>query len=193
MTKIGLTGGIGSGKSVVSSLLDVLGVPVYEADTESKRLLDSSPLIRRELVGLLGESIYRDSGIDRKRLAAIIFTDLDMLKRVNAIIHPAVRLHFLDWVARQSVDICAIETAILFESGFHRFVDISVMVYAPLEQRIERTMLRDGASRDEVLCRITNQWSDEKKKTYADYILHNDGCQALIPQLTAFLAALRRV
>jgi dephospho-CoA kinase len=192
MTKIGLTGGIGSGKSVVSSLLRALGIPVYEADAESKRLIDASPLIRRKLTGLLGETICRDNEIDRKRLAAIIFTDPDMLKRVNAIIHPEVSFHFLDWVSRQSVDICAIETAILFESGFHRIVDISVMVYAPLEQRVERAMLRDGVSRDEVLCRINNQWPDEKKKVYADYILHNDGRRALIPQLIAFLAGLRQ-
>jgi dephospho-CoA kinase len=191
MTKIGLTGGIGSGKSVVSSLLEVLGVPVYEADAESKRLVDTSPLIRRELTGLFGESIYHDSGIDRKRLAAIIFNEPDMLKRVNAIIHPEVSRHFLDWAGRQIADMCAIETAILFESGFHRLVDISVMVCAPLEQRIERAMLRDGVSRDEILCRINSQWPDEMKKTYADCILHNDGRRALLPQLATLLAGLR--
>ncbi|MDR1645320.1 MAG: dephospho-CoA kinase [Tannerellaceae bacterium] len=194
MMKIGLTGGIGSGKSIVSSLLEVMGIPVYDADAGSKRLTITSPLIRQGLIGLFGETIYRGDAIDRKRLAACIFSDPEMLKRVNAIIHPEVSRHFLDWADRQtsSSGICAIETAILFESGFNRLVDLSLMVTAPLERRIERVMARDGATRDEVLHRIKNQWPDEVKKTYASYIIYNEERQALIPQLTAFLAGLRR-
>jgi dephospho-CoA kinase len=192
MIKIGLTGGIGSGKSVVSALLQVMGIPVYDADAESKRLAASSPSIRQGLIALLGASAYRAGTLDRRYLATRIFSDPELLRRVNALIHPEVSRHFLDWSDRQSGDICAIETAILFESGFSRLVDRSVMVYAPLELRIARTMLRDGLSRADVIRRIDNQWPDETKKTYASYIIYNEDNQALIPQLAALLAHLRR-
>jgi dephospho-CoA kinase len=191
MIKIGLTGGIGSGKSVVSSLLEALDVPVYIADTESKRLTQTSLSIREQLVSLFGETIYCGEEINRKRLASLIFNDAECLRKVNAIIHPEVNRHFLAWAARQTVPVCAIETAILFESGFNRCVDVCVMVHAPLELRIERVMSRDGISREEVLSRITSQLSDEEKKMYSDYVIYNDGKQALLPQVSAIIAALR--
>ncbi|MDR1344710.1 MAG: dephospho-CoA kinase [Tannerellaceae bacterium] len=187
MIKIGLTGGIGSGKSMVSSLLEVLGVPVYEADAESKKLTATSPHIRSRLTDLFGESIYKGEEIDRKRLAARIFTDPEALKQVNDIIHPEVGAHFLEWVSRQTTGICAIETAILFESGFDRLVDVSVMVYAPEELRIERVMARDSACREDVMRRMRNQWADETKKTHSDYIIYNDGSRALLPQVRALI------
>jgi dephospho-CoA kinase len=191
MIRIGLTGGIGSGKSMVSSLLEVLDIPVYIADTESKRLMQTSPQIREQLIALFGETIYSGEGVDKKRLASCIFHDPELLKQVNAIIHPEVGRHFLAWVARQTAPVCAIETAILFESGFSRHVDVSVMVYAPQEVRIERVMARDGISREEVAGRMNSQLSDEIKKTYSDYVIYNDGRQALLPQLVAILADLR--
>ncbi|MDR1937473.1 MAG: dephospho-CoA kinase [Tannerellaceae bacterium] len=191
MIKIGLTGGIGSGKSTVSSLLEVLGVPVYVADTEGKRLTNTSPLIRERLVALLGGDIYCGEEIDRKRLASCIFNDPERLKQVNAIIHPEVNRDFLAWAARQTTPACAIETAILFESGFNRDVDVSVMVYAPLELRIERVVLRDGVSREEVIRRINNQLSDEVKKAYSDCVIYNDGRQALLPQVASLVARFR--
>jgi dephospho-CoA kinase len=191
MIKIGLTGGIGSGKSVVSALLEMQGVPVYVADTESKRLTNSSLRIRSRLVALLGEAVYTGGEIDRKRLADSIFNNPERLKQVNAIIHPEVSRHFLAWVAVQTAAICAIETAILFESGFNQAVDFPVMVYAPLELRIERAMARDGATRDEIIRRINNQLPDELKKNHTPYIIYNDGRHALIPQVSALLAALR--
>jgi dephospho-CoA kinase len=166
------------------------GIPVYAADAESKRLMQSSPAIRNRLIALLGESIYTEEGLDRKRMAGSIFHDPELLRRVNAIVHPEVLRHFLAWAGGLRSAACAIETAILFESGFSRSVDISVMVYAPLELRIARSMARDGVSRDEVVSRIDNQLSDELKKTYADYIIYNDERHALIPQVGAFLAGL---
>ncbi|MDR1356891.1 MAG: dephospho-CoA kinase [Tannerellaceae bacterium] len=187
MIKIGLTGGIGSGKSTVSSLLEVLGVPVYEADAESKKLTAASPRIRRRLTEIFGESIYNGAEIDRKRLAARIFTDAEALKQVNAIIHPEVGVHFLAWASRQTADLCVIETAILFESGFNRLVDISVMVYAPEELRIERVMARDGVCSEDVMLRMRNQWPEETKKTHSDYIIYNDGRRALLPQVRALI------
>lgn len=188
MTKIGLTGGIGSGKSVVASLLEVLGIPVYIADTESKRLTNTSPAIKEPLIRLFGENIYTEEGVDRKLLASYIFGNPDYLRQVNAIIHPVVNDDFQEWANRQPTTRCAIETAILFESGFDQYVDKSLMVYAPLEIRIERAVLRDNASREEILQRVGNQLPDEIKKNRSDYVIYNDGKQALIPQLNIILS-----
>jgi dephospho-CoA kinase len=190
MFKIGLTGGIGSGKSVAASLLQVMGVPVFIADEESKRLTDTSPVIREQLAALLGEDIYSGGKLDRKRLASRIFTHPQCLQQVNAVIHPAVNRRFLQWAAEQTTPLCAIETAILFESGFHRAVNFSVMVYAPQELRIARSVARGGMTREEALRRISSQMPDEEKKALSDYVIDNGGRRALIPQLAAILAAI---
>jgi dephospho-CoA kinase len=187
MIKIGLTGGIGSGKSVVASLLGVMNIPVYVADNESKLLLNSSSSIYSALTDLLGKDIYCDGEVDRRRLAAAIFDNPDMLRRVNAIVHPEVRRHFLGWVSRQEGNVCAIESAILFESEFDRDVDFTIMVEAPLEMRIKRAVLRDGTSVTEVRNRIKNQWPDEEKIKRADYIIYNDEHHALIPQVSKLI------
>jgi dephospho-CoA kinase len=187
MIKLGLTGGIGSGKSVVASLFEIAGIPVYIADTESKRLTNTSPAIRKELVGLFGENLYVNGELNKKRLASLIFNDKEALNRVNAIIHPEVNRDFLQWASRQQAPVCAIETAILFESGFDKYVDLSVMVYAPLEVRIERAAIRDNASYEEITRRIRNQLPDERKKERASFIIYNDGKQALIPQVAKLL------
>lgn len=183
MIKIGITGGIGSGKSVVASLLALYGVPVYIADEESKRLTNTSPVIREGLIALLGREIYTDQGLDKKSLASRIFSDPELLQRVNSIIHPEVDRHFSAWVERQTTPLCAIESAILYESGFYKVVDVSLMVYAPKELRIERALSRDTVSRKEIERRITNQMPDEEKKERSDYVIYNDGKRALIPQV----------
>ncbi|MDR1200260.1 MAG: dephospho-CoA kinase [Tannerellaceae bacterium] len=188
MIKLGLTGGIGSGKSIVASLFEVVGIPVYVADTESKRLTNTSPVIRKELSGLFGEELYKNGTLDEKRLASLIFTDKETLNCVNAIIHPEVNRDFLQWVAKQQTPMCAIETAILFESGFDKCVDLSIMIYAPSELRIKRAVARDKVSYEEIIRRIHNQLPDEIKKERADFIIYNDGKQALIPQVEKLLA-----
>ena len=162
MIKIGITGGIGSGKSVVASLLALSGVPVYIADEESKWLT-----------------------------ASHIFNNPEQLQQVNQIIHPEVNRHFSAWVERQTSPLCAIESAILFESGFYKVVDISLMVYAPRELRIERALGRDSASREEIERRINSQISDEEKKDRSDYVIYNDNRQALIPQVGKLLCWLQ--
>lgn len=191
MNKIGITGGIGSGKSVVATLLSLSGVPVYIADEESKRLTATSPVIRQQLIALLGKEVYTAAGVNKQYLAACIFHDPDCLQKVNAIIHPEVNRHFQAWAERQRTPYCAIESAILFESGFDRTVDIRLMVYAPLELRIDRAVRRDALARTEILHRIENQMADELKKDRSDYVIYNDDRQALIPQVAAFLAWLR--
>lgn len=192
MIKIGITGGIGSGKSVVATLLRLYGIPVYIADEESKRLTNSSPVIRRALVDLVGEAVYdADGKLDKPRLTNFIFGQPEHLARVNAIIHPEVNRDFLDWSERQEKAFCAIESAILFESGFDRIVDVKLMVLAPLEIRLERAIARDHASREALERRIKSQMADEEKASRSDFVIHNDGRQALIPQVENFIGWLK--
>ena len=189
MKRIGITGGIGSGKSVVAQLLQTFGIPVYIADEESTRLTDSSPVIREGLSSLFGSAIYTPHGLDKKRLAAAIFGDRTRLERVNRLIHPVVQADFEAWCGRQSVPLCALESAILFESGFEHLVDVRLMVYAPLDVRLHRAAERDHAPREAILRRIQSQMPDEEKRRLSDYTILNDGRSALIPQVERFLLA----
>ena len=190
MIKIGITGGIGSGKSVVASLFQLLGVPVYIADEESKRLTNRSATIRQQLIALYGEAIYTAEGLNKLLLASKIFQDPEQLRIVNGIIHPEVKRHFEAWAAQQGTPLCAIESAILFESGFDKVVDTSLMVYAPKALRIERAIARDAASREAIQRRIESQMADEEKRQLADHLIYNDDRQPLIPQVTALIARL---
>lgn len=190
MIKIGITGGIGSGKSVVSSLFRMNKIPVYTADTESKRLSDTSPVIRKKLISLFGDTIYVNGLLDRKRLASFIFSNEHVLKKVNEIIHPVVKKDFQAWAKQQKGNICAIESAILFESGFEKTVDVVLLVYAPVELRLTRAMERDGATEADIMKRMNRQMPEELKREQADYIIVNDDVQALIPQVDRFLKLL---
>ena len=191
MIKIGITGGIGSGKSVVSNLLSLEGIPIYRADDESKHLTDTSPVIRKKLISLIDDSLFINDKLDRQRLAALIFNDETLLKKVNEIIHPEVKNDFLHWVARQASSCnkrkyCALESAILFESNFEKEVDVVLMVYAPVELRLKRVRLRDGTSEEEILKRMRSQLPDDLKRAKADFVIINDDLQPLIPQVERF-------
>ncbi len=192
MIKIGITGGIGSGKSVVASLFALSSIPVYIADEESKWLTNNSPIIRGKLTALFGPEIYTSEGLDKKLLASYIFNDPERLRQVNQIIHPEVNRHFSACAEKQTSPLCAIESAILFESGFNKIVDISLMVYAPKELRIERASIRDSVSREEIGRRINSQMSDEEKRDRSDYVIYNDNKQALIPQVVNFIKNLHQ-
>ena len=183
MITIGLTGGIGSGKSVVASLLETYGMSIYIADKESKQLLNASPSIRAQLTALLGDSIYDAGGLNRRLMASLIFNDAKLLAQVNAIIHPQVAHHFKQWLSRQTSTFAVLESAILFESGFSDLVDICMLVYAPRELCIKRVMSRDGITETEVLKRMQHQISDEEKKILSDHVIYNDDIHALIPQI----------
>ena len=187
MITIGLTGGIGSGKSVVTSLLEVYGMSVYIADEESKRLLATSPLIRERLTALLGKSVYDNKGLNRRLMASLIFSDAKLLEQANAIIHPEVALHFRSWASRQTTNFVVLESSILFESGFNQLVDISMLVYAPHELRIKRVMARDKITEKEILQRMQHQISEEEKRIRSDYVIHNDDQQPLIPQIEKWI------
>ena len=183
MIKIGITGGLGSGKSVVSSLLNMAGIPVYVADDKSKILADSSLMIQKKLKQLFGDDIYTGEKLDRKRLAALIFSDESLLHKVNDIIHPVVKKDFNEWLLKQDSGYCALESAILYESGFDNDVDLVIMVYAPVELRLSRAMKRDGATEGEVMKRMNRQMPDAFKREKADFVIINDDVHALIPQV----------
>jgi len=183
--KIGLTGGIGSGKSVVSHLLKTMGIPVYIADDESKRITSTDTLIKQQLINLLGEEVYINGVLNKNLLAAYIFSDAEHAKIVNEIIHPRVKEDFVKWVAKNSkYPVVAIESAILIEAGFTDEVDIVAMVYAPMDLRLQRLALRDSSSsKEQILKRIQSQMDDEKKKALADFVIVNDEQIPMIPQV----------
>lgn len=182
--KAGLTGGIGSGKSLASKIFRALQIPVFDADIEAKNLMNNNHYIREELCTLFGNDIYLPDGfIDRKRLAQIIFTDKEAIRQVNKIVHPAVRSWFVEWHSQQKSAYTIYEAAILFESGFSVQLDYNILMTAPPELRIERVMKRDNTTREKVLERMNNQWTDEKKQLLADYIIVNDEETFLTPQV----------
>lgn len=192
MKRIGITGGIGSGKSTVCKLFALLGVPVYAADDESKKLLDDNASVKLAIVGAFGESILDESGfIDRKQLATLVFNDKMKLDQLNGIVHPAVAKHFEDWCKKQSnVPYILKEAAILFESGANKGVDEVIVVTAPKDIRIQRVIGRDKVSSEEVEKRMANQWPEEEKVKLANYVLTNDEQQLLIPQVLQLHAVL---
>lgn len=190
--KLGITGGIGSGKSMVSHLLEVIGVPVYIADTESKRLTTTDPQIRRELIDLLGEKVYQNGELNKPFLANYLFSDPEHARKVNSIIHPKVKEDFRQWAeAHRQSPIIAMEAAILIEAGFADQIDYIVMVYAPEELRIERAIKRDDSNREAIIRRIQSQMSDEEKKAKAHYTIVNDNTQSIISQIEHLLNTLR--
>ena len=174
--KIGITGGIGSGKSVVSRLLGIMGIPVYISDIEAKRITQTDPVIRRGLCDLVGQDVFLQGGeLNRSLLASYMFGHQDHVRKVNEIIHPQVKEDFRQWAARlKSELLVGMESAILVEAGFKDEVDFLVMVYAPLEVRVERAVKRDCSSRELVMKRIEAQMSDEVKRSHADFVIVND-------------------
>lgn len=174
MTKIiGLTGGIGSGKSSIAKHIESLGVPVYIADTEAKKILDTDTVIA-QVVALFGNDILENGRIDKKKIAALVFQDPEKLKNYNNIIHPEVYLHFKNWVKQHNDSPLVLkEAAILFESGSYKDCDKIILVTAPKEYRIERVMKRDAVTREAVEQRMTHQWEDERKKALSDYVIEN--------------------
>ena len=187
MVTIGITGGIGSGKSLISRILKIWGYPVYDTDIEAKKLMDNSDEVKNRLVALLG-NIYNNTGLDRSRMASIIFNDQIKLKKVNAIVHPSVRSDFSIWVQKQNTDVAFVESAILYEAGFDKNVTFVWNVSAPLEMRVMRVMKRNNCTREEVLARISKQTSDNERNEKSNDIIYNDGIQPVIPQLRTLLA-----
>jgi len=188
MLKLGITGGIGSGKSTISQLLELFGIPVYCADVESKKLTAASPVIKSKLIDVFGEKIYEGGVLNKPLLASYIFNDDEKLRLVNNIIHPEVAKHFEEWLdAHSAYPVVGHEAAILFESGLNILLDKIVLVYAPPEVRIERVMQRDGVAKQKVIERMNNQMPDEEKIKLSDFVIKNDGTISLISQVENML------
>ncbi|WP_405382420.1 dephospho-CoA kinase [Maribacter sp. LLG6340-A2] len=173
MIIIGLTGGIGSGKTTVGKMFQELGVPVYNSDIRAKKLMNSSKKIRKELIELFGEKAYIEKELNRTFIAEKVFKDKLLLEKLNAIVHPKVRKDFLKWSKKQSFGYVIQETALLFENNAQDLYHAVILVTAPTELRIERILKRDESSRQQVLSRINNQLDDKEKIKLADYIIEN--------------------
>ncbi|MRI63282.1 dephospho-CoA kinase [Ornithobacterium rhinotracheale] len=175
MKIIGITGGIGSGKSTVAKFIAEAGFPVYNSDQRAKDLYEESPEIKQQLIEWYGEDIYIKNSLNRKKLAKIIFSNETELKRINALIHPAVAKDFKQWKNTQKSDFVFKEAAILFESGAYKDCDFVLTISAPIEKRIERATQRDQASTESIKKRIEKQMSDPKRESLADYTIDNKG------------------
>lgn len=173
MYKVGLTGGIGSGKSKVAELLRNMGVAVYDSDTRAKALMANDTALREALIEAFGAECYTSEGLNRPWLAERVFNTPDELKRLNAIVHPAVMLDFAEWAMQQSGEYVVMESAILLEAGLESHVDVVIAVMAPRELRLERAMCRDGATREQIEARMENQITDEERTERSKYAIVN--------------------
>lgn len=185
MFKAGITGGIGSGKSTVARMFQVLGIPVFDADKESKRLLEEEPATRAAVIEAFGEGIYPGGRLDRAALAAIVFNNADALATLNAISHPAVRRRFAHWVDDQRSPYVLVEAALLVDTGWYRNMDHLIVVTAPESLRVQRVMDRDGVPEVQVRARMHNQAGEAERLAVAESIIRNDGEELIIPQVLA--------
>ncbi len=183
MFKIGLTGGIGSGKSTVARVFEVLGIPVFRADDVGKRILNEDPAARTAVTEAFGPAMYAGGRVDREALAYVVFNDPAALQKLNGIVHPRVRERFRAWSAEQNAPYVVMEAAILAESGGAKAMDHLVVVNAPEDVRVQRVMLRDHAAEAEVKARMRSQTDDAHRNAIADSIILNDGLRMVIPQV----------
>jgi dephospho-CoA kinase len=190
---IGLTGGIGSGKTTMAKYFASKGIPVYIADDEAKKVM-SAPAVVQAIATAFGQGILTNGMPDKKKLADVVFNDPEKLQILNSIIHPKVKEHFYEWVQQQKDAIFVIkEAAILFESGSYKDCDKIILVTAPLDVRVKRVMERDNISREKVLERIANQWSDEKKKALSHYIINNVNLEEAIEEADKIVKELQKI
>lgn len=181
--KLGVTGGIGSGKTSVCRVFDALGVPVFSADREAREIMENDIAIISGINSIAGKDLYTNGSLNRMELAAIIFNDNILLKKVNLLVHPVVFDHFGRWVLEQTAPYVIMEAAILFESGASKIVDKVATVVAPVEQKVERIIRRNELSREQVLERMRNQMDDEARIKLSDYVIHNSENDMIIPAI----------
>jgi dephospho-CoA kinase len=190
--KIGITGGIGSGKSTVCKVFKALGIPVYHADDSARTITDRNPEVIARIKQAFGDDMYANGLLDRPKMAALVFNNPEELAKLNSIVHPAVRAELPVWLeANKNAPYMLYEAAILFESGAYKLVDKSILVAADEEARIERVMQRDNVGREEVLNRVKNQWADKEKLELANYVIWNEGNEPVIAQVLALDKLLR--
>ena len=183
MKIIGLTGGIGSGKSTVADFFSLLGIAIYKADDAAKSMMIADELLISGIKKLFGADEYESGILNRKFIAEQVFSNPELLSQLNALVHPAVKRDFMEWIKIQQSPYIIREAAILFESGSYQDCDKVITVFAPEKERISRVMLRDGLSEAEVIKRIQNQWSDERKIQLSDFVINNYENHLIIPQV----------
>lgn len=194
MLKVGITGGIASGKSAVCKIFEVIGIPVYSADKRAKTLIFENPEIRKEIVLLLGDKAYRkDGSYDTTFVSSIVFSDPLKLQALNEIVHPRVREDYMLWHDLQEAPYTLHEAALIIESGFHAMMDKLIVVTAPEDIRIKRIIYRDGISEEEAMGRIISQMPDDEKLKYSDYVVNNNGQFSIVEQCLIIHSALLSV
>jgi dephospho-CoA kinase len=179
--KLGITGGIGSGKTSVCKVFRVFGIPTFSADPAAREIMDNDESIKRRINSIAGKDLYADGYLDRAGLATLIFNDNSLLAKVNELVHPAVFEHFRKWALNQEAPYIIMEAAILFESGANRLVDKVATVVAPLGQRIQRVIHRNNLTQEQVMERIRNQMDDEQRIKLSDYVINNSETDLIIP------------
>ncbi len=185
MLRVGLTGGIGSGKSTVAKIFEVLGIPVYYADDAAKRLMNEDEELKAKIKEAFGDDIYTEGSLNKKQLAAIVFNDPEKLNTLNKLIHPATIKDAAAWMHKQKAPYTLKEAALIFESGAQQGLDYVIGVTAPAPLRILRTMQRDGVTREEVIARLDKQMDDAIKMKLCDFVINNDEQDMLLPQVLA--------
>lgn len=183
MLRVGLTGGIGSGKSTIASIFEVLGIPVYYADAAAKRLMNSDGALRTAIIEAFGADSYDQHGLNREYLSSVVFSDPMQVEKLNAIVHPATLKDADDWMKRQEAPYIVKEAALMFESGANKYLDYVIGVRAPEALRIHRTISRAGITEEEVRSRMKNQMDEEKKMGLCDFIVVNDEHEMILPQV----------
>ena len=185
MLKIGITGGIGSGKSTVANLFEVMGIPVYNADLAAKRLMNEDVALKEKIKQQFGDDVYKNEKLDNKYLAQIVFSSEEKLHLLNSIVHPATINDANAWMLKQTTPYTLKEAALLFESGAAELLDYVIGVTAPAPLRLQRVMQRDNSSREDVMARMNKQMDEEIKMKLCNFIITNDEQQLLIPQVLA--------
>ena len=185
MLKIGLTGGIGSGKSTVAKVFEVLGIPVYYADEEAKRLMNEDEVLKEKIQEFFGTESYTNGLLNRKYIADIVFHDPKKLEQLNALVHPLTINDANNWLQQQTTPYAIKEAALIFETGIHEYLDYVIGVYAPAPLRIQRVMERDNISLEAVMARMSKQMDEEEKMRLCNFVINNDEQQLLIPQVLA--------
>jgi len=184
MLKIGVTGNIGSGKSQVCRIFQILGIPVYDADSKAKELMVNDKGLTSSIKALIGEQAYlSDGSLNRGLISERVFNDKMLLDKLNALVHPAVGIDFISWAASHPASYVIKEAALLFESGSYKELDGVIMVTAPEKLRIRRVMSRDGMTEEQVVSRIRNQMGESEKTAMSDYLVSNDGDAFLVRQV----------
>ncbi len=190
MLRIGLTGGIGAGKSTVAKIFESLGFPVFYSDAEAKSIVTSNIEVKNKIKALFGEQAYENDVYNRSFIAHEVFQNDSLLEDLNRIIHPAVRQAFDDFCMKQNGPFVLNEAAILFETGAYQTFDYNLLVCSPIELRMKRLMIRDNSSEAEIKARMDKQWPDEKKRKMADFIIENNENDSILVQVTEVIKLL---